>query len=171
MSIFKAFSSKKEDKPIESLSKKQPKEEVKVMAIITLEDYFTSSGRYKDRAKSKERTEDIESNAEELLERVNALLSHLGIKKADISSGFRTSESNASVSNAAKKSLHQVGSAIDIVDDKDQKLYKLISSQPELLKKFNLWLEHGDSTRGKNTNWVHLDSGTRKEREIRIFKP
>jgi hypothetical protein len=64
-----------------------------------------------------------------------------------------------------------LGKAIDIKDDKDQKLASLILSNPQLLKKYDLWLEDPAHTKGKNTNWVHLDVGTRKDRDLRMFKP
>lgn len=162
LSIFKMFSSKKEDKPAEKLDN-SPKE-AEIMALITLENYFTSFGRYKDRAKSKERTKEVEDNAKELLERVNALLDHLEIKKIDISSGFRPSEVNATIANAAKKSAHTTGEALDLVDDKDQSLCKKITK--DLLNQFDLYREDSDYTKG----WCHLQ--TRKTGSgKRIFKP
>lgn len=142
------------------------------MAKFSTNELFTSSGKYPDRAKSPELTDEVKKNAEELIKRVNALMVDLAWSTPLlISSGFRPSEVNAGIANAAKKSLHQVGKAIDIVDDKDQSLYKRIEKSSDLLKKHGLWMEHGDATRGKNTNWVHLDFGDRKDRAVRIFKP
>lgn len=113
----------------------------------------------------------IESNAETLLEKVNGLLNDLGIEEAKVSSGWRPPSLNGQVTNAAKKSYHQLGMAVDIIDDKDQTLGKLISSRPELLKNYDLWLEDLTSTRGQYTNWCHLDVGIRADRPSRTFKP
>lgn len=139
--------------------------------IITLENYVSANGRYLNRKTSQEWTTETENNARKLLSVVNALLQELGIKIADVTSGFRPSAVNKNIPNASKKSLHQQGLAVDILDDKDQTLAKLIQSKPELLKKYNLWLEDPQFTKGKNTNWVHLDLGNRTDRPIRVFKP
>jgi hypothetical protein len=63
------------------------------------------------------------------------------------------------------------GKAIDILDDKPQSLANKILTNPDLLKKYDLWLEDPAHTKGKNTNWVHLDMGNRTERPLRMFKP
>lgn len=114
---------------------------------------------------------EIVQNMYVLLEKVNALLFDLTIKKVTVSSGWRPASINSSTPNAAKRSLHMTGKAVDILDDKDQTLGKKIIIKPDLLVKYDLWLEDLDSTRGKNTNWVHLDIGTRSNRPLRIFKP
>ena len=144
--------------------------------LISYEDYVTSKGRYPDRLNSLELTPEVKTNISELLNKVNSLLEELGITSVDISSGFRTSESNAKVLNAAKKSLHMVGQAIDIIDAKDQKLSKKLQEDAEknkensLITKYGLWLEHPQHTIGKNTNWCHLDtSKSRKNRPVRVF--
>jgi uncharacterized protein YcbK (DUF882 family) len=134
--------------------------------IISLEDFITASGKYKERLKSEELTQDVKNNGEKLLNRVCQLLKELGINKAVVSSGFRPSSINGKIKGAAKKSLHMLGKAIDLADV-DGKLYKAISSKPELLKKYGLWLEHKDDT----PTWVHLDmSSLRTDREVRIFR-
>jgi len=139
--------------------------------MITLEQYLSSGGRYKDRAKSPECTQEVKDNAAKLISKVNLLLKELSITIVDISSGFRTSGANAATSNAAKKSLHMSGLAVDILDNANQDLAKLIVSKPELLEKYDLWIEDPQATKGKNTNWVHLDIGNRSTRPIRMFRP
>jgi len=130
--------------------------------MITLKDYLTSSGAYPAREKSPELTPEIVSNANKLLEKVNALLADLGIDKVRVSSGFRPLAVNATVKNAAKKSHHTTGNAIDIVDDSKQSLsLKLLkdaedNKQSSLLAKHGLYMEHPQHTIGKNTNWTHL---------------
>lgn len=139
--------------------------------LITLENYITASGKYKDRKDSPELTEEVKTNAKTLLEKVNMLLDELGIKDATVSSGFRPSSVNSAIANAAKKSSHMTGKAIDLVDDKNQTLAKLIAKHPESLRKLGLFLEDPDSTKGANSNWCHLDIATRSDRPSRIFKP
>lgn len=139
--------------------------------IISLENYITANASYPDRLQSIELTTEVKDNAIKLLNMINLLLRELGIKEATVSSGFRTSESNSVTSNAAKKSYHMRGLACDILDDKDQLLGNLIKSKPELLKKYGLWMESLDSTKGHWNCWVHLDLGVRPEREVQVFHP
>jgi hypothetical protein len=129
--------------------------------VISLKDYLTASGKYPER-ESQATTEVIE-NAKELLKRVNNLLADLGVKNVSISSGFRPAQANAAI-GGAKKSHHMTGKAIDIAGDE---LDKVIMAKPEMLKKYNLWLEHPDATKG----WTHLDMGERSSRPVNIFKP
>lgn len=143
----------------------QPKE------ILTVEMVLTSSGRYPARATHAECTQEVRDSAKELCRRVNLLLNDLGIDKVDVTSGFRTTTSNAQVANAAKKSLHMRAMACDLLDDKEQNLAAKVKAKPELLKKYDLWLENPDFTKGKNTNWVHLDMGSRSDRPSRMFNP
>lgn len=142
---------------------------------INYNNYITASGKYPERLKNTELNQKVIDNSKILLKKVNALLLELGLENRvfDISSGFRPSSVNKATAGSAKKSLHMLGMAIDIVDDKKQTLAKLIMSRPDLLKKHGLWLEHPNSTIGKNTNWVHLDmdSTIRKDRPSRVFIP
>ena len=135
--------------------------------IITLDAFYM--GR-----KEKFQTEwsvDIEENAVILLRRVNSLLNDLGITEAKVYSGWRPAAINAQTPNAAKKSAHMIGKAVDIIDDQNQTLGHLITNNPSLLKKYDLWIEALDSTRGKFTNWVHLDFVNRSDRDSRSFHP
>lgn len=136
---------------------------------ISLKEYLTASGTYPERESHKDVNKD---NAERLLKAVNSFLVELDYKGiVKISSGFRPPEVNAGIGNAAKKSLHMECLAVDILDDKNQTLGKLCASKPDLMKKYGLFLEDLTSTLGKNTNWTHLDLGTRADRPSRIFKP
>jgi hypothetical protein len=125
----------------------------------------------RDKQFPQEYTQEVLLNAITLLEKVNALLWNLDIKTTEVSSGWRPAAINGAVANAAKKSLHMIGKAVDIKDDKGQSLANKILTKPELLKNYDLWLEDPAATRGKNTNWVHLDMGTRSDRPLRMFKP
>jgi uncharacterized protein YcbK (DUF882 family) len=134
--------------------------------IVNLTDYITASGKYKDRLLSPELTKEIKDNAIVLLNRVNQLLKELGVTSVSVSSGFRPSAVNAKIKGSAKKSLHLLGKAIDILDP-NHELYKKIEAKPELLKKYGLWMEHKDNA----PTWVHLDiSSLRTDRPVRIFR-
>lgn len=134
--------------------------------MITLNDYLTSSGRYPKRKDSPECNASVLANAGDLLKRVNALLAELGITKADITSGFRTSEANGQIKNAAKRSAHMTGKAIDIADASG-KLKKLVGARPDLLRKHGLMMEDAGST----PTWMHLDTVSRSDRSSRTFRP
>jgi hypothetical protein len=138
--------------------------------LISLSDLITSSGKYPDRALSPELTQQVKDNGVKLINKVNQMLTELGIKEVNVSSGFRPSAVNAATPNSAKRSLHMIGSAVDILDDDNQTLGKLILSRNDLLEKYGLWLEDLDSTQGQNTNWCHLDQGVRFDRNPRMFK-
>lgn len=139
--------------------------------IITYEDLITASNAYPERLHSTELTIDIKENAKLLLEKVNSLLRELNIAKVKVSSGFRPSNVNSQIANAAKKSAHMICQAVDIIDDKDQTLGKLITSHPEKLRELGLFVEDLGSTKGKNSNWCHIDMVKRSDRPSRTFKP
>ena len=115
-------------------------------------------------------TDEIKQNIQILLERVNPLLNELKITSASVTSGWRPAAINANTAGAAKKSAHQSGQAVDILDDKDKKLAKLILNNKGLLEKYNLFMENPDYTNGQHTNWVHLQCRPTKSGN-RIFIP
>lgn len=119
--------------------------------MITLNDYITASGKYPERLKSPELTDEVKKNAQQLLDKVNALLKDLNLKDIKVSSGFRPSAVNANIKGAAKKSNHLIGNAIDLLDPKN-KLDELFMNNLKLLEKHGLYLEHPSKT---NT-WSHL---------------
>lgn len=134
--------------------------------MITLYDYLTASGAHPEREHHKECTPEVINNAKSLLLKVNAFLTDLGIQMVIVSSGFRPSDVNAALANSAKKSLHMIGSAIDI-SDPDGSLDALIDRSDDLLKKHNLWHESSASTIG----WAHLDQKDRGKRPKNVFIP
>lgn len=137
--------------------------------IINLDLYFTDFVTKVDRRKqyASQFTPELLANAQKLLIQVNALLNDLGIKSAAVSSGWRPPTLNAATPNAAKNSYHQICLAVDILDNAKQDLAHLVASRPDLLKKYNLWLESPGSTK----NWAHLDLGVRTDRPSRVFLP
>lgn len=139
-----------------------------------LNAYLTASNVYPDRAKHKELTPALLANANSLLVKVQAFFKDLGLNLENykISSGFRPSEVNGALANAAKKSLHQQCLAIDIMDDKNQGLAKLVQSRADLRRKHGIWLEDPSYCKGKYTNWVHLDiSSVRPHQDDMEFVP
>lgn len=141
--------------------------------IISLDLYFTDYVSKKDRRLEypKEFTPTVLANAKKLLVQVNALLSDLGITSGGVTSGWRPVAVNSATPNSAKASYHMTGLAVDLLDNAKQDLAHLIASRPDLLKKYNLWLESPLSTKGINTNWCHLDLGVRSDRSSRTFIP
>lgn len=131
--------------------------------LLTVDDILTSSGKYPERATSSECTAEVRGNAYTLVSKVNSLFLDLGVPDSlSVSSGFRTQAANAGIPNAAKKSSHMEGKAVDLLDA-DGKLDAAIFAKPELLVKHNLYLEHPEST----TGWTHLDI---RPRDNHIFK-
>lgn len=131
----------------------------------------------KNRAKYNDLEPGLQQNLDKLLFAVNRLLTELVQKnklpkafKCVVTSGYRSPAQNASI-GGAKSSYHMRCMAVDLLDNDSQDLASIISSEPELLRKFGLFMEHPDSTRSNSGNWVHLDIGQRTDRPSRIFKP
>jgi hypothetical protein len=136
---------------------------------ITVNDILTSSGKYPERAAHPECTNEVKTNAAKLCDAVNALFTDLKYKSnLTVNSGFRTSEVNKNIPNAAKKSQHMLGNAVDL-SDVDGKLDELLTldATDVLLKKHGLWVEDPSVTRF----WTHLDCKDRGKRSKNIFKP
>jgi hypothetical protein len=131
----------------------EPKKQYKI--YITLADY--AMGR--DKTFHSEWINTIIDNANVLLKRVNDLLNDVQLQDSyKVSSGWRPAMINAAVTNAAKRSNHMRGKAVDIIDTKDQKLANYLLANLDKLEKYGLWLESPKYTIGKNTNWIHLQS-------------
>jgi hypothetical protein len=136
---------------------------------LTPDNVITSSGYYPERAKSSELTNEIRQNISDLCLAVNHLFNDLNYQgKLTVTSGFRTSGANASIPNAAKRSNHLLGKAVDFSDVTGE-LDVLLSnpSTDRLLKLHGLWLENPDNTRF----WTHLDMKDRGVRKKNIFNP
>jgi len=131
--------------------------------LITLIDHLTSSGKYPDRMNSPECTDEVKDSAKSLINQVNQLLNELNVEKCKVSSGFRTQEANDTTANAAKKSRHMTGNALDI-EDLDGSLKKLITL--DLLAKYSLYCEDFEHTK----TWLHLQDIPPKSGR-RIFIP
>ncbi len=120
------------------------------MGVITLADYWMG----RDEKYASELTGEIRANAAKTVEKANALLSEFvkaGGSERAVTSGWRPSAVSASISNAAPKSKHMTGQAIDLADpegDFDEWCFANLS----VLQELGLWLEHPASTKG----WTHV---------------
>lgn len=141
--------------------------------VISIDLYFTDFVTKKDRrvVYASEYQPEYLDNAKKLLLAVNSFLNDLGIKTGDVTSGWRPASINKQTTNAAKHSAHMICLAVDLLDNKNQDLAKLVCSRPDLLRKYNLFVENPQSTRGQNTNWCHLDLLVRADRPSRMFNP
>lgn len=123
--------------------------------MLTLEDYF---GRISFVQYGKPSPE-IYANAAILIERVNRLLELVLAVRPDlevarepkVNSGWRPPAYNATIHNAAIRSKHMTGEAIDLADP-DGELDELLLDNIGLLQGAQLWCEHPLSTKG----WCHL---------------
>ena len=135
--------------------------------MLTIDDIITSSGKYPDRAKHQ--TAGVARiNADILIKRVNAFLNELGWQQpVVVSSGFRTPEANAAA-GGAKRSLHQMGLAVDIADPKQELGKAIRANGGALLRKHGLFMEALEHS----PTWTHLDcSPMRQDRPNREFTP
>jgi hypothetical protein len=132
------------------------------MRSITLEKYY--QGRKEEYFSQWELS--IEQNAEILLERVNTLISLYPETKAwKVNSGWRPPTLNAAIQNAARRSRHTTGEAIDLADS--QGLFgNWCFQHQDKLSQVGLWMEHPAATKG----WVHLQSKPPKSGN-RVFYP
>jgi hypothetical protein len=164
--ILKSESTLNENMSLVELKKKM---EDHMKVYITVEDILTSSGKYPERAEDAECTNVVKSNAAKLCDKVNNLFTDLKYQgKLSVTSGFRTTGVNKAIPNAAKKSLHMSGQAVDF-SDPEGKIDALLfdDKNDHLLKKYGLWLEHPDATK----YWSHCDIKDRGARSKNVFKP
>lgn len=134
----------------------------RTLEALTLSQYFMG----RDAEHSDELDGEILGNAALLVKQVNGFLRDHGLTTVKVSSGWRPAAINQTTKGAAKHSLHLTGRAVDIADHSGVYAH-LFATRPDLLKKWDLWMENPKHTRG----WVHLDIGTRPDRPIRIFEP
>lgn len=134
--------------------------------MITLQDYWMG----RDKTYSKDLTADIQKNAEEIVKRANMLLSEFRFYTKDteqrhVNSGWRPPAINASTPNAAQRSKHMTGQAIDIADPEGD-LDDWCMNHIDTLARLGLWLEHPSSTKG----WTHVQIVAPKSGN-RVFYP
>ena len=131
--------------------------------MLTSEDYF---GRV---LHIEAPSDEVKVNAGILLARVNALLHDCAMIEAaaipKVNSGWRPASYNATVPNAAVKSMHITGQAIDLADP-DGDLDDYLFRHQDVLGDHGLWMEHPLATKG----WCHLQS-TPPRSGNRVFIP
>lgn len=136
------------------------------MGVITLADYWMG----RDKTHAAELTTEIVSNAQQTVERANLLLSRYKAATGDaeirkVNSGWRPSAVNSQTTNAAPRSKHLLGQAVDLSDPEGD-LDEWCLASPEVLQGIGLWQEHPSATKG----WCHLQIVPPKSGN-RVFYP
>lgn len=128
---------------------------------MTLNDYWMG----RDKTHAAELTSEIRLNAEDLVRRCAALAAVLPFALPRVSSGWRPPTINAGVRNAAKRSNHMTGNAVDFADPKGIMGDWCLANLQEL-ERAGLWLEHPDAT----ATWCHLQRVPPRSGN-RVFRP
>lgn len=137
---------------------------------ITIDDYWMG----RDKQFAANLTDAIRADAEETISRVNLLLFHAvkdGVllvasnKRNLVNSGWRPPAINAATPNAAVRSHHMTGRAVDVSDPYNT-LDKWCMTNQGRLAEIGLWLEHPTATPG----WCHLQIVAPKSGH-RVFYP
>lgn len=121
--------------------------------MITLSDYWM--GRDVDPRYAGELGPAIIANASKIVHRANLLLAryfaeHPGAERPRVTSGWRPKAINAAIANAAPRSRHMTGEAIDLSDPEGE-LDAWCLNNIDQLAECTLWLEHPAATKG----WTH----------------
>ena len=122
--------------------------------MITMSDYWMG----RDKSHADELTKDIIYAAENTVKRANLLLAEFRLARLDdeqrhVTSGWRPPSVNATIPNAARRSHHMTGRAIDIADP-DGDMDEWCLDNLDVLERCGLWLEHPSATKG----WVHVQT-------------
>lgn len=104
------------------------------------------------RAEFDELDPEIQENLTILHERINIIRKAYG-KPMYVNSGLRRQKDQPK--NAAKKSSHLIGAAIDIDDDEEGTLWNWVKENLELIAETGLYLEDPRWTHG-NGSWLHF---------------
>ena len=129
--------------------------------MITLTDYWMG----RDKKYPDSWSEVIERQAIDLLNRVNVLLTDFGQDRT-VNSGWRPPEVNSSTPNAALKSKHMTGNAVDLADPDGDLDDWCSENDGERLVTYGLWMESPAATKG----WCHLQNLPPKSGK-RVFYP
>jgi hypothetical protein len=134
--------------------------------MITLTDYWMG----RDQEYPNELTDAIRERASHTVSRANLLLTVYKDDTGDsepklVSSGWRPPQVNANVPNAAVRSKHMTGEAIDISDPEGD-LDQWCMDNLQELEDIGLYLEHPSATK----NWCHLQTVAPRSGK-RVFYP
>ena len=123
---------------------------------ISLADYLMG----RDKLYPQECTPEVLENAAVIVGKANSLLAVLEAEKVPleahpsgsiVSSGWRPPQINAATANAAVRSKHMTGEAIDLYDPEGA-IDQYLIDHLDALVPLGLWLEHPSATK----NWSHL---------------
>lgn len=136
--------------------------------MITLADYWM--GRDQEPEYGWELTDQTRANAMLTVEKANALLAAFQSATGDhdkrsVTSGWRPRAVNSSTPNAAQRSKHIEGLAIDLSDPEGD-LDEWCLANPLALQVLGLWQEHPSATKG----WCHVQTVPPKSGN-RVFYP
>lgn len=106
----------------------------------------------KGRAKLADLEPEVQDNIKTLHERINVIRKAYG-KPMIVNSGLRRPQDQPK--NAAIKSNHLIGAAIDIDDDEKGTLWNWVKDNLKLLQEVGLWIEDPRWTHG-NGSWLHF---------------
>lgn len=136
--------------------------------MITVKDYWMG----RDTVYAADLSDEIKANAALLVKRVNKFLAlfyaaHPRAVKRRVNSGWRPPVVNKATRNAAKKSNHMTGNAVDLSDD-DEMLDKWASSRAGIaaMVECGLYMEHPSAT----PRWAHFQDVPPASRR-RVFFP
>lgn len=129
----------------------------------------------RDKIYPSEFTTEIKANAEKIVEKVNSLLAVMEAEGVPlevhpqtlslVSSGWRPPQINQQVKNAAVRSKHMTGQAVDLYDPEGALDFFCLEGQASLAI-IGLWMEHPVATKG----WAHLQSVAPRSGS-RVFYP
>ena len=128
--------------------------------MITLGQYFMG----RDQVYGHLLTNELKSNALDVVEKVNQLLLAFG-ESRKVNSGWRPPAVNAGTVGAATKSKHMACQACDL-EDSDGDLDEWCMEHLDTLSQIGLWMEHPASTKG----WCHVQTISPKSGK-RVFYP
>lgn len=126
----------------------------------------------RDRAYPDELTDEIRANAAETVSRANRLIFIYqkmtgDVRPRGVNSGWRPAAVNAATPNAAKKSKHMLGLALDISDASGaMKKWLMTPAGQQVLADCELWMEHPNAT----PTWVHVQTVPPRS-GLRVFMP
>jgi hypothetical protein len=128
---------------------------------LTTQEYLDKHAAW---AEPGELTNEIRGNAARTVAAGINLLAAFGKQRA-LRSGWRPKAFNARLVNAAGKSLHMTGEAIDL-EDEDGELREFCMANLSVLESLGLYMEHPGSTKG----WCHVQIVSPKSGK-RVFYP